>query len=120
MEIEIPFYDEISELTEGQYNYIKNRIKEKEVSILNRILSPTPNQTEVRRIKGEIIKLNTTDGWGFITSNDPEFKFIRIFFHWSALPNLINIKDLKKFQKVEFEPKQFEGKGWRAIKITLV
>lgn len=66
---------------------------------------------------GKITKLSK-DGWGFISSRDKPFT--RIFFHWSALPATgPNFLELQKGMIVDFEIIEFEGRGFRAIKIQV-
>ena len=78
----------------------------------------TPDSPEEKRIKGKIIKVSD-EGWGFISSKD--IKFTRIFFHWTSLKqDTLKFTDLKNGMKVEFTPKEVEGKGWRAIKIRVI
>ena len=80
---------------------------------------------EPKRVDGKIIHLD--EGWGFIESYDPDLKYTRIFFHWTALEqDTKNFKDLIKGMKVEFTPKFYEPDeeknnkgGWRAIKIKV-
>jgi len=67
---------------------------------------------------GKIIKLSPK-GFGFITSI--ELPYTRIFFHWSALlQSTKKFTELKIGDKVEFESKDVDGKGMRAIKISVV
>jgi cold shock CspA family protein len=71
------------------------------------------------RITGKIFFLNEDEGWGFISSND--LKFTRIFFHWSALEqDTFHFTQLKKGMEVEFTPKEYEERGWRAIRIKVI
>lgn len=78
----------------------------------------TPDKPEEQRIKGKIIKVSD-EGWGFISSKD--IKFTRIFFHWTSLKqDTLKFQELKNGMKVEFTPKEVEGKGWRAIKIRVL
>jgi cold shock CspA family protein len=70
------------------------------------------------RIKGKIIKVSES-GWGFISSKD--IKFTRIFFHWTSLKqDTLKFTELKNGMRVEFTPIEVEGKGWRAIKISVL
>lgn len=70
-------------------------------------------------MRGTIVKLDKTGGWGFITSK--EKAFTRFFFYWTAIKsNLVQFTDLKLGQLVDFEPQWVEEKGWRAIRIELV
>jgi cold shock CspA family protein len=72
-----------------------------------------------RRFKGKIIHVNEDKGWGFITT--PEIRFVRIFFHWTALrPDTLNFKELKKGMKVEFSIIELPGRGVRAIKVGVI
>ncbi len=76
-----------------------------------------PTEPE-KRIVGKIIKVDEA-GWGFISSK--EIKFTRIFFHWTSLKqDTLKFQELKNGMKVEFTPVEYEGKGWRAIKISVV
>jgi len=69
-------------------------------------------------LTGKIIKLSP-QGYGFITSK--ERPFTRIFFHWSALvQSTKKFPELKIGDKVEFEPREVNDKGLRAIKINVV
>lgn len=75
-------------------------------------------KTEDKRVSGKIIKVSD-EGWGFISSKD--IKFTRIFFHWTSLKqDTLRFQDLKHGMKVEFTPVESEGKGYRAIKITVI
>ena len=77
-----------------------------------------PITREEKRVKGKIIKVSE-EGWGFISSKD--IKFTRIFFHWTSLKqDTMNFTQLKNGLKVEFTPVEVEGKGWRAIKISVL
>jgi len=74
---------------------------------------------EEKRIEGKIIHVEDDKGYGFISS--PEIKFTRIFFHWTGLiQDTLNFTELKKGMKVEFTPKLFDEKKWRAIKIKVL
>lgn len=74
--------------------------------------------SEETRVKGKIIKVSEA-GWGFISSKD--IKFTRIFFHWTSLKqDTLKFQELKNGMKVEFVPVEFEGKGWRALKINVI
>jgi cold shock CspA family protein len=74
--------------------------------------------TDEQRVKGKIIKVSES-GWGFISSKD--IKFTRIFFHWTSLKQeTLKFTDLKSGMKVEFTPVEIEGKGWRALKISVI
>jgi cold shock CspA family protein len=80
--------------------------------------SETTTVVEESRIKGKITKVSD-GGWGFISSKD--IKFTRIFFHWTSLKqDTLRFQELKNGMKVEFTPVEFEGKGWRAIKIQVI
>lgn len=71
------------------------------------------------RIKGKIIHLAKNAGWGFISSHD--IKFTRIFFHWTALEqDTKHFTELEKGMEVEFNPKDYGDKGWRAIHIKVI
>jgi cold shock CspA family protein len=79
----------------------------------NHTIKPTD-----KRVVGKIIKVSD-EGWGFISSK--EIKFTRIFFHWTSLKqDTVKFTELKNGMKVEFTPVEVEGKGWRAIKISIV
>lgn len=70
------------------------------------------------RVEGKIIYLDE-GGWGFISS--PAIKFTRIFFHWTGLEvNSLHFTKLEKGMRVEFTPKNYEEKGYRAIKIRVI
>jgi cold shock CspA family protein len=74
--------------------------------------------TDIVRMNGKIIHLSAA-GWGFITSED--IKFERIFFHWTGLDqDTKRFPELEKGMKVEFTPKEYDDKGWRAIRIKVV
>lgn len=94
------------------------------MKIFDRILGKEPEpemdkEPEMERIIGRIVKLNTDDGWGFISSK--EIPFTRIFFHWSALmQDTLHFTQLEKGMTVEFEPLEIEGRGIRAIKIRVL
>jgi cold shock CspA family protein len=78
----------------------------------------SPVKPDDKRVTGKIIKVSE-DGWGFISSK--EIKFTRIFFHWTSLKqDTKRFEELKNGMKVEFTPVEVEGKGWRAIKISVV
>lgn len=78
----------------------------------------SPIKPEDKRVTGKIIKVSE-DGWGFISSK--EIKFTRIFFHWTSLKqDTLKFTELKNGMKVEFTPAEIEGKGWRAIKISVL
>ena len=70
-----------------------------------------------RRLTGKIIHLSDS-GWGFVTT--PEIKFVRIFFHWTGLNPKTNFETLKKGMMIEFNVKEYEDKGLRAIKIEVL
>lgn len=75
-------------------------------------------QLEGKRIQGKIIKLDSDRGYGFIVSHD--LKFIRIYFHWSALVhNTKTFNELTKGMVVEFEAKYYPEQGWRALRIEI-
>ncbi len=74
---------------------------------------------EEKRITGKITKVNSSEGWGFITSI--EIAFTRIFFHWSALnQDTLNFTELKIGMKCEFTPVKLQDKGYRAVKIKVL
>lgn len=74
--------------------------------------------TDEARVTGKIIKVSS-GGWGFISSK--EIQFTRIFFHWTSLKqDTLKFQELKSGMKVEFTPVEVEGKGWRAIKISVL
>lgn len=81
---------------------------------------------EPPRVEGKIIHLD--DGWGFVESFEPELKYTRIFFHWTALEqDTLNFKQLERGMRIEFEPKFYKENeeknikgGWRAIKIKVI
>lgn len=78
----------------------------------------TPVKPTDKRVKGKIIKVSD-EGWGFISSKD--IKFTRIFFHWTSLKqDTLKFQELKNGMKCEFTPVEVEGKGYRAIKITIL
>ena len=78
-------------------------------------MSTTPDET---RVVGKIIKVSG-GGWGFISSKD--IKFTRIFFHWTSLKqDTLKFQELKNGMRVEFTPVEVEGKGFRAIKISVI
>jgi len=78
----------------------------------------SPVKPGEKRVRGKIIKVSD-DGWGFISSMD--IKFTRIFFHWTSLKqDTLKFQELKNGLKVEFTPVEVEGKGWRAIKISVL
>jgi cold shock CspA family protein len=78
----------------------------------------TEPTTEEKRVLGKIIKVSD-EGWGFISSKD--IKFTRIFFHWTSLKqDTLKFPELRNGMKVEFTPKEMDGKGWRAIKIKVI
>lgn len=71
-----------------------------------------------KKLIGKIIHLSE-QGYGFISS--PDIKFTRIFFHWTGLEQgTLNFAELKKGMKVEFIAKEFDEKGWRAIKVKVI
>lgn len=77
-----------------------------------------PESPETKRVTGKIIKVSE-DGWGFISSKD--IKFTRIFFHWTSLKqDTLKFTELKNGMRVEFTPIEIEGKGMRAIKISVL
>jgi cold shock CspA family protein len=76
-----------------------------------------PEFNETQRYKGKIIFLSDK-GWGFIST--PEIAFTRIFFHWTGLNPKVNYKNLNKGANVEFNVKEYEDKGLRAIKIEVI
>lgn len=78
----------------------------------------TPVKSTDVRVTGKIIKVSD-EGWGFISSKD--IKFTRIFFHWTSLKqDTLKFTELKNGMHVEFTPVEVEGKGFRAIKISVV
>jgi cold shock CspA family protein len=85
--------------------------------------APTePDNTPIRpddvRMTGKIIKISD-QGWGFISSKD--IKFTRIFFHWTSLKqDTLNFTELRNGMMVEFTPVEIDGKGHRAIKISVI
>jgi len=67
---------------------------------------------------GKITKIDSK-GYGFISSK--ELPFTRIFFHWTyLLQDTLKFPELKTGMKVEFEPKEVDGKGTRAIKVKVI
>lgn len=71
-----------------------------------------------KRIIGKIFHIDEV-GWGFISSE--EMKFTRIYFHWTGLnQDTLKFPELRKGMRVEFEPKDYQDKGWRAIKINVL
>lgn len=68
-------------------------------------------------VRGKITKLDPTEGWGFLASD--EIKFTRIFFHWSALRK-IHFDNLKVGMEVEFKAVDIPEKGWRAFNIYAI
>jgi len=78
----------------------------------------TPIAQTERRVVGKITKVDE-GGWGFISCK--EIPFTRIFYHWTSLrQDTLRFQQLKNGMKVEFTPIEVEGKGWRAIKITVI
>jgi len=68
---------------------------------------------------GKIIRVDKENGWGFISSKDKPFT--RIFFHWTGLlQETKNFLELHKGMNVNFELMEYQDKGWRAIKITVL
>lgn len=81
------------------------------------VIEPTTKLPETRAT-GKIIKVSD-EGWGFISSK--EIKFTRIFFHWTSLKqDTLKFTELKNGMRVEFTPVEVEGKGFRAIKISVI
>jgi len=77
---------------------------------------PVKNSKPVR---GIIIKVELSKGWGFISSK--EIPYTRIFFHWSGLlQNTLRFPDLKKGMKVEFLTMEHPERGIRAIRIRVI
>lgn len=116
-------YDESSELTVEQWNYILSRTKQ--VSIFDKLRSTPLSKSTVEepklsldRVTGKIIHVNKAEGYGFITSE--EVPFTRIFFHWQGLlQDTLKFLELEKGMKVEFTPTIVDGKD-RAIKVKVV
>lgn len=80
--------------------------------------TPTAKNEE-KRVVGKIFKIETEEGWGFITSKD--IKFTRIFFHWTSLKQeTLKFQELRHGMRVEFTPVEVEGRGWRAIRIVVL
>jgi cold shock CspA family protein len=83
-----------------------------------------PLNTEPIRLLGKIVKLDKENGWGFITS--PEKRFVRFYFHWTALKPTDDFNSLEINQLVRFEPIDYvdartnERMGWRAYQIELL
>lgn len=73
-------------------------------------------------VKGRIFFLNQDEGWGFIeATNQPELKFKRIYFHWQWLiADTYEFENLERGMEVEFEAREHERKGWRAIKVRVI
>ena len=70
-------------------------------------------------IQGKIIKISNEGGWGFISSK--EVPFTRIFFHWTSLEqDTLNFTELKRGMEVEFILVEKEGRGFSAIKISVL
>jgi cold shock CspA family protein len=69
-----------------------------------------------KRYTGKIIHVDTEHGYGFITC--PEIKFTRVFFHWQGLAPQTKFDKLVKGDKVEFNAREYEETGVRAIKIV--
>lgn len=79
----------------------------------------SPIRARDTRMIGKIIKIESEEGWGFISSMD--IKFTRIFFHWTSLTqDTLNFTALKNGMRVEFTPVEVENKGFRAIKIRVL
>lgn len=74
---------------------------------------------ESRRYTGRIIHVNVDKGYGFITCPD-EIRFTRIFFYWQGLRPSVKFESLKKGMTVEFNAREYEGQGVRAIKVEVV
>lgn len=82
---------------------------------------------EPRRIRGKIT-MTHEKGYGFIISE--EMKFIKFFFHWTALnQDTLRFPELKTGMEVEFTPymndtpnpdKPDRVQGPRAIKINVI
>jgi len=68
-------------------------------------------------ITGKIVSINKERGFGFITS--PERRFVRFFFHWSALDPTVKFESLAKGDQVTFEEHENE-RGARANKIKVI
>ena len=87
------------------------------------------NMENERRLKGKVVKVHEK-GYGFIISD--EVRFVKFFFHWSALNSGTKFTELKSGDNVEFTPQMNdmpenvelngakERRGPRAIKINLV
>jgi cold shock CspA family protein len=69
-------------------------------------------------IEGKIIKVNEDRGFGFIVSE--ERRFVRFFFHWTALKgDTLNFSELSKGMKVRFTESKTD-RGHRAVQIEVL
>lgn len=77
--------------------------------------------TDKKKYTGKIFTVNKDRGFGFITSLDPDLKFEKLFFHWTALKNnTTHFLDLVRGMEVEFETIEIPEKGLRAINIDVL
>lgn len=76
------------------------------------------------KAEGRIIKVHREKGYGFIISE--EHKFIKFFFHWTALAqNTLGFKELTEGMRVKFIPviqsnDTIESHGPRAVQIEVI